>query len=56
MSLMNVMMELKKASNHPFLFHGAEERWHEQNGNADESQRTRDDLLRGMVMNSGKMV
>jgi chromodomain-helicase-DNA-binding protein 1 len=56
MSLMNVMMELKKASNHPFLFHGAEERWHEQNGNADENQRTRDDLLRGMVMNSGKMV
>jgi chromodomain-helicase-DNA-binding protein 1 len=56
MSLMNVMMELKKASNHPFLFPGAEERWHETSGVADEAGRTRDDLLRGLVMNSGKMV
>ena len=56
MSLMNVMMELKKASNHPFLFHNAEERWHESKGNPDEASRTRDDMLRGLVMNSGKMV
>jgi chromodomain-helicase-DNA-binding protein 1 len=53
---MNVMMELKKASNHPFLFHNAEEKWHETKGNPDETSRTRDDILRGLVMNSGKMV
>ncbi|KAL1413280.1 ATP-dependent DNA helicase Hrp3 [Vanrija albida] len=44
-SLMNVAMELKKAANHPYLFDGAEDRnkpLHEQ--------------LRGLVMNSGKMV
>jgi chromodomain-helicase-DNA-binding protein 1 len=56
MSLMNIMMELKKASNHPFLFHNAEEKWHESKGNPDEASRTRDDILRGLVMNSGKMV
>jgi len=56
MSLMNVMMELKKASNHPFLFANAEQRWHESKGNPDEATRTRDDILRGLVMNSGKMV
>ena len=56
MSLMNVMMELKKASNHPFLFHNAEEKWHDTKGNPDEASRTRDDILRGLVMNSGKMV
>lgn len=44
-SLMNVAMELKKAANHPYLFDGAEDRSkpvHEQ--------------VRGLVMNSGKMV
>lgn len=44
-SLMNVAMELKKASNHPYLFDGAE-----------TPSTTQDDVLRGLVMNSGKMV
>jgi chromodomain-helicase-DNA-binding protein 1 len=43
-SLMNVAMELKKAANHPYLFDGAE----------DTSGKT--EPLRGLVMNSGKMV
>ncbi|GAA6063751.1 hypothetical protein JCM10212_005709 [Sporobolomyces blumeae] len=44
-SLLNIAMELKKASNHPYLFEGAETK-------AD----TKDEVLRGIVMNSGKMV
>ncbi|KAI8906817.1 SNF2 family N-terminal domain-containing protein [Gorgonomyces haynaldii] len=43
-SLQNIAMELKKASNHPYLFEGAE-----QNG-------SREELMRGVIMNSGKMV
>ena len=38
-------MELKKAANHPFLFEGAESR-----SNSDE------EVLKGLVMSSGKMV
>jgi chromodomain-helicase-DNA-binding protein 1 len=38
-------MELKKAANHPYLFDGAEIR-------TDNT----DDTLKGLVMNSGKMV
>lgn len=38
-------MELKKAANHPYLFDGAETR-------SDSSEET----LKGLVMNSGKMV
>ena len=38
-------MELKKAANHPYLFDGAEDR----NASTDEQ-------LKGLVMNSGKMV
>jgi chromodomain-helicase-DNA-binding protein 1 len=38
-------MELKKAANHPFLFEGAEVR-------TDNNEET----LKGLVMNSGKMV
>lgn len=38
-------MELKKASNHPFLFEGAETR-----------SDIREETLKGIVMNSGKMV
>lgn len=38
-------MELKKAANHPYLFDGAEVR----TNNMDET-------LKGLVMNSGKMV
>ncbi|GAA6018197.1 hypothetical protein JCM10207_002864 [Rhodosporidiobolus poonsookiae] len=44
-SLLNIAMELKKASNHPFLFEGAETRTD-----------VRDEQLKGLVMNSGKMV
>ncbi|OCF38014.1 chromodomain-helicase-DNA-binding protein 1 [Kwoniella heveanensis BCC8398] len=44
-SLMNVAMELKKASNHPYLFDGAEDR-----------NKPLNEVLRGLVMNSGKMV
>lgn len=44
-SLMNVAMELKKAANHPYLFDGAEDR-----------SKALNEQLRGLVMNSGKMV
>ncbi|KAG6903097.1 hypothetical protein C0995_006284 [Termitomyces sp. Mi166 len=44
-SLLNIAMELKKAANHPFLFDGAE-----------TSGVTHDEQLKGIVMNSGKMV
>lgn len=38
-------MELKKAANHPYLFDGAEVR-----------AQTTDETLKGLIMNSGKMV
>lgn len=41
---MNIAMELKKASNHPFLFPGAE--------NPTES---REESFKSLIMNSGKM-
>eukprot|EP00842_Homolaphlyctis_polyrhiza_P006317 jgi/Hompol1/6687/HPOL_002537-RA len=44
-SLQNVAMELKKASNHPYLFDGAE-----------AHNLSRDEQLKGLIMNSGKMV
>ncbi|KWU44413.1 hypothetical protein RHOSPDRAFT_18100, partial [Rhodotorula sp. JG-1b] len=44
-SLLNIAMELKKASNHPYLFEGAEPR-----------TESREETLKGLVMNSGKMV
>ncbi|THV02439.1 hypothetical protein K435DRAFT_817796 [Dendrothele bispora CBS 962.96] len=44
-SLLNIAMELKKAANHPYLFDGAEPQ-------ADNEE----DILKGLVMNSGKMV
>ncbi|KAJ3568858.1 hypothetical protein NP233_g5430 [Leucocoprinus birnbaumii] len=44
-SLLNIAMELKKAANHPYLFDGAEAR----SDSVDET-------LKGLVMNSGKMV
>ncbi|KAH7913675.1 SNF2 family N-terminal domain-containing protein [Hygrophoropsis aurantiaca] len=44
-SLLNIAMELKKAANHPYLFDGAEVR-------TDVTEET----LKGLVMNSGKMV
>ncbi|KAK6456297.1 P-loop containing nucleoside triphosphate hydrolase protein [Scheffersomyces xylosifermentans] len=50
-SLLNVMSELKKASNHPYLFDGAEARVLAKAGS-----NSRDNILRGMIMSSGKMV
>lgn len=50
-SLLNVMAELKKASNHPYLFDGAEELFLLRAGLA-----SRDNILKGMIMSSGKMV
>ncbi|KAK6463186.1 transcriptional regulator [Scheffersomyces coipomensis] len=50
-SLLNVMSELKKASNHPYLFDGAEDRVLAKAGSA-----SRDNILRGIIMSSGKMV
>ncbi|CCE88841.1 Piso0_001627 [Millerozyma farinosa CBS 7064] len=50
-SLLNVVSELKKASNHPYLFDGAEER-----ALAKASSTSRDNILRGIIMSSGKMV
>lgn len=50
-SLLNVMSELKKASNHPYLFDGAEESFLAKGGSA-----ARENVLRGLIMNSGKMV
>ncbi|GAA5881326.1 hypothetical protein JCM3774_002875 [Rhodotorula dairenensis] len=44
-SLLNIAMELKKASNHPYLFEGAETK-----------TESREETLKGLVMNSGKMV
>lgn len=50
-SLLNVMSELKKASNHPYLFDGAENRVLVKAGS-----NSRDTILRGLIMSSGKMV
>ena len=44
-SLLNIAMELKKASNHPYLFDGAEQR-----------SDSREVTLKGLVVNSGKMI
>ncbi|BFZ57556.1 ATP-dependent DNA helicase Hrp3 [Savitreella phatthalungensis] len=50
-NLLNILAELKKASNHPYLFDGSEDQFMTHVEGA-----SRDDVLRGMVMNSGKMV
>ncbi|CUM63072.1 uncharacterized protein PRCAT00000637001 [Priceomyces carsonii] len=50
-SLLNVMSELKKASNHPYLFDGAEDKFLTKAGS-----KTRDTILKGLIMSSGKMV
>ncbi|EDO17083.1 hypothetical protein Kpol_1025p2 [Vanderwaltozyma polyspora DSM 70294] len=52
-SLLNVMTELKKASNHPYLFDYAEERVLQKFGDGNMS---RENILRGLIMSSGKMV
>ncbi|KAJ1548813.1 transcriptional regulator, partial [Cladochytrium tenue] len=44
-TLLNVVMELKKAANHPYLF-----------PNAEIHSNSKEDQLRGLVLNSGKMV
>ena len=48
-SLLNIVMELKKASNHPFMFPSAEERL------VPEGAR-REEVLRALVTSSGKMM
>lgn len=48
-SLLNIMMELKKASNHPFMFPAAEER-------LIPADARRDEVLRALVTSSGKMM
>ena len=48
-SLLNIMMELKKASNHPFMFPNAEERI------LGGSVR-REDILKALITSSGKMM
>ncbi|KAL2011630.1 hypothetical protein VTN00DRAFT_4348 [Thermoascus crustaceus] len=48
-SLLNIMMELKKASNHPFMFPSAEAKI------LDGSTR-REDVLRALITTSGKMM
>ena len=48
-SLLNIMMELKKASNHPFMFPAAEER-------LIPGDARREEVLRALVTSSGKMM
>ncbi|KAH9903966.1 P-loop containing nucleoside triphosphate hydrolase protein [Xylariomycetidae sp. FL2044] len=48
-SLLNIVMELKKVSNHPYMFPGAEEKV--LNG----SER-REDQIKGLIASSGKMM
>ena len=48
-SLLNIMMELKKASNHPFMFPSAEER-------ILAGSERREDILKGLITSSGKMM
>lgn len=48
-SLLNIMMELKKASNHPFMFPSAEDR-------ILAGSERREDMLKGLITSSGKMM
>jgi chromodomain-helicase-DNA-binding protein 1 len=48
-SLLNIMMELKKASNHPYMFPNAEEK-------ILKGSERREDQLRGLIASSGKMM
>lgn len=52
-SLLNIMNELKKASNHPYLFSNAEDRVLQKFG---DGKMTKENILRGLIMSSGKMV
>ncbi|PFH58256.1 hypothetical protein XA68_13973 [Ophiocordyceps unilateralis] len=48
-SLLNIMMELKKISNHPYMFPGAEER-------VLAGSVRREDQIKGLIASSGKMM
>ena len=48
-SLLNIMMELKKASNHPFMFPSAEDK-------ILAGSERREDILKGLITSSGKMM
>ena len=48
-SLLNVMMELKKISNHPYMFQGAEDR-------VLAGSTRREDQIKGLITSSGKMM
>ncbi|KAL1843021.1 hypothetical protein VTJ49DRAFT_3335 [Mycothermus thermophilus] len=48
-SLLNIMMELKKVSNHPYMFVGAEER-------VLAGSTRREDQIKGLITSSGKMM
>ena len=48
-SLLNIMMELKKASNHPFMFPNAEEK-------ILAGKERSEDILKGLITSSGKMM
>lgn len=48
-SLLNIMMELKKVSNHPYMFPGAEER-------VLAGSIRREDQIKGLIASSGKMM
>jgi chromodomain-helicase-DNA-binding protein 1 len=48
-SLLNIMMELKKASNHPYMFANAEEK-------ILKGSDRREDQLKGLIASSGKMM
>ncbi|PHH73771.1 hypothetical protein CDD82_5272 [Ophiocordyceps australis] len=48
-SLLNVMMELKKISNHPYMFPGAEDR-------VLAGSTRREDQIKGLITSSGKMM
>ncbi|KAI5465964.1 SNF2 family chromodomain-helicase DNA-binding protein [Mariannaea sp. PMI_226] len=48
-SLLNIMMELKKISNHPYMFPGAEEK-------VLAGSTRREDQIKGLIASSGKMM
>jgi len=48
-SLLNIMMELKKISNHPYMFPGVEDR-------VLAGSKRREDQIKGLITSSGKMM
>ena len=48
-SLLNIMMELKKISNHPYMFPGAEDK-------VLAGSKRREDQIKGLITSSGKMM